>query len=85
MLRTAAYWLMLTVRDAIARPHPLSTAEFTTPLMRLRKIAGRITETVTRVRIAFAAAYPDAALLRCIAISLQPAGPVTPGARRLDT
>ena len=75
MLHTAAYWLMLTVRDAIAKPHPLSTAEFSTLRMRLLKIAGRITETATRARIAFAAACPDAALLRAIAISFQPAGP----------
>jgi hypothetical protein len=75
VLHTAAYWLMLTVRNAIARPHPLATAEFTTLRMRLLKIAGRITETATRVRIAFAAACPEAALFRCIAISFQPAGP----------
>ena len=43
VLHTAAYWLMLTVRDAIARTHPLASAEFTTLRMRLLKIAGRIT------------------------------------------
>jgi Transposase DDE domain group 1 len=74
-LHTAAYWLLLMVRDAIAKPHPLATAEFTTLRMRLLKIAGRITETATRVRIAFAAACPDAALFRGIAVSFQPAGP----------
>ena len=56
VLHTAAYWLMLTVRAAIPKPHPLATAEFTTLQMRLLKIAGRITEAATRVRIAFAAA-----------------------------
>ena len=30
VLHTAAYWLMLTVRDTIAKPHPLAIAEFTT-------------------------------------------------------
>ena len=75
VLHTAAYWLLLTVRDAIARSHPLATAEFATLRIRLLKIAGRITETVTRVRIAFAAACPEPALFRSIAISLQPAGP----------
>ena len=30
VLHTAAYWLMLTVRDAIDKPHPLANAEFTT-------------------------------------------------------
>src|SRR3954451_19842864 len=75
VLHTAAYWLMLTMRDAIAKLHPLATAEFTTLRMRLLKIAARITETATRVRIAFAAACPDAALLRGITLSFQPAGP----------
>src|SRR5437764_3315714 len=75
VLHTAAYWLMLTVRDAIPKPQPLASAEFTTLRLRLLKIAGRITETATRVRIAFAAACPDAALLRGITLSFQPAGP----------
>jgi hypothetical protein len=75
VLHTAAYWLMLGVRDAIPRSHALGTAEFTTLRMRLLKIAGRISETATRVRIAFAAACPQAALFRGIALSFQPAGP----------
>ena len=73
VLHTAAYWLMLTVRDAIDKPHPLANAEFATLRTRLLKIAARITETATRVRVAFAAACPDHALFRRIAISLQPA------------
>ena len=49
VLHTAAYWLMLTVRDAIPRSQPLASAEFATLRMRLLKIVGRITETATRV------------------------------------
>lgn len=75
MLHTAAYWLMLTLRDAIPAPQPLASAEFTTLRNRLLKIAGRILETATRVRIAFAAACPEAALFRSLAISMQAAGP----------
>jgi len=75
VLHTAAYWLMLTVRDAIPRPQPLACAEFTTLRLRLLKIAARITETATRVRIAFATACPEAALFRGVARSLQPCGP----------
>jgi len=75
VLHTAAYWLMLTVRDAIPRPQPLACAEFTTLRLRLLKIAARITETATRVRIAFATACPEAALFRGVASSLQPCGP----------
>jgi hypothetical protein len=41
----------------------------------LLKIAARVSETATRVRIAFAAVCPEAALFRSIALSFQPAGP----------
>ena len=75
VLHTAAYWLMLTLRDAIPQPQTLASAEFATLRMRLIKIAARVTETATRVRIAFAAACPEALLFRGIARSLQPAGP----------
>jgi hypothetical protein len=62
ILHTAAYWLLLGIRDAIPRPQPLATAEFTTLRLRLIKIGACITETATRVRIAFTAACPEAAL-----------------------
>src|ERR1700748_3284456 len=75
VLHTAAYWLMLSVRDAIPNPQPLAVAEFATLRARLLKIAARITETATRVRIAFAAACPEAELFRYIAYSRQPAAP----------
>ena len=75
VLHTGAYWLLLALRDAIPRPQPLATAEFTTLRLRLVKIAARITETATRVRIAFAAACPNAELFAGLARSLQPAGP----------
>jgi hypothetical protein len=75
VLHTAAYWLMLTVRDVIPKLQPLALAEFATLRARLLKIAARITETATRVRIAFAAACPEADLFRTIARCLQPAGP----------
>jgi hypothetical protein len=75
VLHTGAYWLMLTIRNAIPKPQPLATTEFTTLRMRLIKIAARITETATRVRIAFAAACPEAELFTSLARSLQPAGP----------
>jgi hypothetical protein len=77
VLHTAAYWLMLTVRDAIPKPQPLALAlaEFAILRARLLKIAARIIETASRVRIAFAAACPEADLFRRIARSLQPAGP----------
>jgi hypothetical protein len=75
VLHTAAYWLMLTVRDAIPKQQALACAEFTTLRLRLLKIAARVTETAKRVRVAFAAACPEAALFAGIARCLQPAGP----------
>jgi hypothetical protein len=75
VLHTGAYWLMLKVRDAIPRPQPLANAEFTTLRLRLIKIAARVIETASRVRIAFAAAHPEAALFASLARCLQPAGP----------
>jgi hypothetical protein len=75
VLHTAAYWLMLTLRDAIPKTHPLAKAEFTTLRLKLLKLAARIKETTSRVRIAFAASHPNAALIRHLATVLLPAGP----------
>jgi Transposase DDE domain group 1 len=55
ILHSAAYWLVLTVRDAIPKPRDLATAEFNTIRLRLLKIATRVIETAARVRLAFAA------------------------------
>ena len=73
ILHTAAYWLMLTVRDAVPKTHVLSKAEFATLRLRVLKIGARIRETAHRVRIAFAAACPEATLFRDLAIALRPA------------
>ena len=64
VLHTAAYWLMLEIRNAIPRPQPLASGEFATIRLRLLKIAVRIRETASRVRLAFAANCADAALFR---------------------
>ena len=63
------------MRDAIPNPQPLANAEFTTLRMRLIKIGARITEATRRVRIAFAAACPEAALFSGVVRSFLPAGP----------
>jgi hypothetical protein len=65
ILHTAAYWLMLTMRDAIPKAHALAKAEFATIRLRLLKLLGaRVIETTSRIRLAFAAACPEAALIR---------------------
>jgi hypothetical protein len=74
VLHTGAYWLLLKVRGTIPKPQPLAIAEFKTLQMRLIKIAARISETATRVRVAFAAACPEASLFSGLVRSFQPAG-----------
>lgn len=64
ILHTAAYWLMRLVQDAIPAPQPLANSEFSTIRSRLLKIAVRVRETASRVRLAFAANCPDKALFR---------------------
>jgi hypothetical protein len=75
VLHTAAYWLLLTLRDAIPKPQALARVEFKTPRLRLIKVAARVIETATRVRVAFAASCPDAKLFAAITRWLQPAEP----------
>ena len=53
ILHTAAYWLMLTVRDAIPKAHVLASAEFATIRLRLLKLAARVIETASRIRDGF--------------------------------
>ena len=75
VLHTAAYWLMLAVRDAIPKARDLATAEFATLRLRLIKIAARVIETTSRVRLAFAASCPEADLFRSLPGALIPLGP----------
>ena len=73
---------MLTVRDAIPKPRDLANAEFSTLRLRLIKIAARVIETASRVRLAFAgpAARPKRPIssVACPAPS-QPSAPERPG------
>jgi hypothetical protein len=75
ILHTAAYWLVHRVRAAIPHPQPLARAEFATIRLSLFKFAARISKTATRVRLAFAAAHPEAALFRSLIRSFSPQAP----------
>src|SRR4051812_32924154 len=66
-------WLILTVREAVPAAHRLARAEFAAIRLRLLKLGARIRETASRVRLAFAAACPEADLLRHLATTLAPA------------
>ena len=75
ILHTGAYWLMWALQNAMPPAAALKNATFETLRNRLLKIAARIIESASRIRIAFASACPEAALYRTLAISLHPASP----------
>src|SRR6202044_2240034 len=60
VLHTAAYWLMLNARDAIPTVQEFATADFATLRLHLSKVAPRVNRTPSRMRLAFAAACPEA-------------------------
>ncbi len=66
---------MLSLRDAVPAASPLAKAEFNTLRLRLLKIGARVVEKAARIRIHFASACSDAALLRMLAGRLATAGP----------
>ena len=70
ILHTAGYWLLWTVQRAIPEKAPLKRAEFTNLQIHLVKIGARIVETATRIRVAFASACPDKALVADLIRSL---------------
>jgi len=72
---SAAYWLMLAVRDAGSKIHHLSNAEFATLRPRLLKLGARVLETASRSRLAFAADCSEAPLFRSIAMAFGPMKP----------
>lgn len=75
VFHTAAYWLMLALRDAIPAANPLRKAEFATLRLRLLKIAARVVEKAARIRVFLASACPDQALFLLLAGRLAAAGP----------
>jgi hypothetical protein len=58
LIHTAAYWLMLTLRSLAPRTSFWRDAQFDTIRLCLIKIAGRVTELVTRIKIALPTGYP---------------------------
>ena len=74
ILHTAAYWLMRTIRDAIPKDEPLASGDFSTIRLRFLKIAVRVRETGSRIKLAFAANCPTAELFRDLigSFSLRP-------------
>ncbi len=58
LIHTAAYWLMLTLRGLAPRTSFWREAQFDTIRLCLIKVAARVTEMVTRIKIALPTAYP---------------------------
>ena len=58
LIHTAAYWLMLNLRDLAPAHSFWRDAQFDTIRLCLIKVAGRVTEMVTRIKIALPTAYP---------------------------
>ena len=58
LIHTAAYWLMLGLRGLAPRTSFWREAQFDTIRLCLIKVAGRVTEMVTRIKIALPTAYP---------------------------
>ena len=63
------------MRDTIPSWNPLRKCEFATIRLRLLKIAGRIIETASRIRVALASGCPEAELFSLLAQGLQRSGP----------
>ena len=58
LIHTAAYWLMLSLRGLAPKTSFWRDAQFDTIRLCLIKVAGRVTEMVTRIKIALPTAYP---------------------------
>jgi hypothetical protein len=58
LIHTVAYWLMLSMRELAPRTSFWRDAQFDTIRLCLIKVAGRVTEMVTRIKIALPTVYP---------------------------
>jgi transposase len=74
-IHTAAYWLLHTLRNLAVKTSFWRDAQFDTIRLALIKVAGRVTELATRIKVALPACcpYPDSlALLSARAGKLPP-------------
>jgi hypothetical protein len=58
LIHTAAYWLLLSLRGLAPRTSFWREAQFDTIRLSLIKVAGRVTEMVTRIKVALPTAFP---------------------------
>ena len=58
LVHTAAYWLMLTLRGLAAKLSFCRDAQFNTIRINLLKVAARVTEIATRIKVVLPSSYP---------------------------
>jgi DDE family transposase len=75
LIHTAAYWLLHTLRGLAPKASFWRDAQFDTIRVALLKVAGRVTELATRIKVALPSCYPyqdSLALLSARAAKLPP-------------
>ncbi len=75
ILHSGAYWLLHTLRAAAPRRSSWRIAQFDTLRLRLIKLAARVIEKASRIRVAFASACPDKLIVAHLAGAFAPQGP----------
>lgn len=75
ILHSAAYWLLHTLRAAAPRRSFWRTAQFDTIRLRLLKLAARVVEKASCIRVALPCACPDQAVFAHLARAFAPQGP----------
>jgi hypothetical protein len=59
VLHTAAYWLLHTLRGSAPKGSFWRDAQLDTIRLALIKVAGRVTELATRIKVALPSSHPD--------------------------
>ena len=65
-LHAGAYWLLWSLRALMPKRSPWRVAQFDTLRLRLIKIAARVVELKTQIRLHLPTACPDQAILRTV-------------------
>ena len=72
LIHTAAYWLLHTLRGLAPKASFWRDAQFDTLRLALIKVAARVTELITRIKVALPSAYPhQASFVRLAASATQ--------------
>ena len=67
IIHTAAYWLLHSLRDLVPKTSPWRNAQFDTLRLAFVKVAARVTELATRIKVALPSSYPYRASLTLLA------------------